>query len=270
MADLDHLRRAVKSVSSGWVVLMLVGVLYGLSILGLLPLELGFAGSAAILLAAHFVLRDVFGLYGQSAPAAAAPATADVPDTEATPSGIVTSPTKFIAGALAAIVLFIGFSMTYRIVSDARREQALQQLNQPLLNPTAAQLAANFRPDSQVMDVSISFESASGRSYTAVFNFVNPNADPIVVGDPPKPSITLSSKDKDVDDFKLVQQQIEQAFSGSSDGELVDGDDDIVAFINTDSNFTQRAIADKVSNWFEKTFKKTNIDSVDYISTDTR
>jgi hypothetical protein len=59
-AWISRWRDALWSNPSGWLVLLLVGLLYGLAKLRLLPLELGFAGSAAIVLAAYFLCRDAF------------------------------------------------------------------------------------------------------------------------------------------------------------------------------------------------------------------
>jgi hypothetical protein len=126
MIILNLLRDALTSIPSGLRLLMLVGILYGLENLGLLPLELGFAGSAALVIAAYVVVRDLMkppsGQRGSDFTTANTAAAA-------MPAGTATLPR--VAGSRAttamitvvAVSIFAAASLVYRAKMDARQAQ---------------------------------------------------------------------------------------------------------------------------------------------------
>jgi hypothetical protein len=228
-------RDALWSNPSGWLVLLLVGLLYGLAKLRLLPLELGFAGSAAIVLAAYFLCRDAF--------------RTDLPLNEGTDTVEKNTPVPterrwaLMAAAAAVLVFVMGASVYY-----ASREDRLRQVKR---NLTPEQLSASTRPDTEVDSVWITFQSAAGYSYRAKYVFDGPEG----------PYILLDSTDDQREDFERVSAQLAQSYGGTAKG-----DNDIGDVIQVSAGFTQKGIAAKLTEWFATTFKNSKIEVVYYKS----
>jgi hypothetical protein len=87
-------------------------------------------------------------------------------------------------------------------------------------------------PDQQLENIWLAFRSPAGRSYEAVHVFQHPTG----------PYVLLCSKDRDREDFQVVQNRIAAEYTNAAVDKVTDRSDDICAVIQVASGFSRAAI----------------------------
>jgi hypothetical protein len=100
------------------------------------------------------------------------------------------------------------------------------------------------KTNTAVTPIWVTFASKSGKSYKAVFVFQHPKG----------PYILLSSKDKDVDDFRSVESLLSDTYKGIPESTVTERMSDICIVINVPSGFTREGVVKSVDTFFKDTF----------------
>jgi hypothetical protein len=108
------------------------------------------------------------------------------------------------------------------------------------------------KTDTTVTSIWVRFVSKAGKAYKAVHVFQHPKG----------PYILLSSKDKDVDDFRSVEALLSGAYKGIPEETITDRLSDICIVIKVPSGFTQGSVVKNVDTFFKNTFSKVAIEAV--------